>query len=129
MLQLEHAGSRRGLLRLGSEVSLGFVRQLSLGLASPSVRLSGTTASLRVSLNMSDNSKKADNKLAGVSPQERRIFPRYPFSAAAEAVYADARLRGRTSDLSRGGCYVDTINPFPMGAEIRIRISKGNQTF
>jgi len=44
-------------------------------------------------------------------------------------VYADARLRGRTSDLSRGGCYVDTINPFPMGAEIRIRISKGNQTF
>src|SRR5215472_10892988 len=89
----------------------------------------GMTASLRVSLKMSDNSKKADSKLAGVSPQERRIFPRYPFSAAAEAVYADARLHGRTSDLSRGGCYVDTINPFPMGAEIRIRISKGNQTF
>jgi hypothetical protein len=78
---------------------------------------------------MFENAKKPDSKLAGVSPQECRVHPRYPFSAAAEAVYAETRLLGRTSDLSKGGCYVDTINPCPMGADVRIRISKGNLAF
>lgn len=42
---------------------------------------------------------------------------------------ADTRLNGRISDLSRGGCYVDTINPFPVGADVKIRIVRGNASF
>ena len=41
----------------------------------------------------------------------------------------DTRLNGRISDLGLGGCYVDTINPFPVGAEVKIRISKDNSSF
>ena len=57
--------------------------------------------------------------------------PRYAFSASAEAVHlqADTRLSGRVSDISRGGCYVDTINPFPVGAEVKIRIVRDNLSF
>jgi hypothetical protein len=66
-----------------------------------------------------------------VVPQERRNAPRYAFSAAAEAVHlqADTRLSGRISDLSVGGCYVDTINPFPIGVDVKIRIVKDNSLF
>jgi hypothetical protein len=80
---------------------------------------------------MLDDSKSADSHSTGVAPQERRINPRYSFSASAEVVHlqADTRLNGRSSDLSRGGCYVDTINPFPLGAEVKIRIVKDNASF
>ena len=36
---------------------------------------------------------------------------------------------GRVSDLARGGCYVDAINPFPSGARVKLRISKENENF
>jgi PilZ domain len=64
----------------------------------------------------------------GLTAQERRTEPRFPFTASVEAVHlqADSRLNGRISDLGRGGCYVDTINPFPVGADVKIRIAKGN---
>lgn len=67
----------------------------------------------------------------GAVAQERRRMPRYAFSASAEAVHleADTRLSGRVSDISRGGCYVDTINPFPVGAEVKIRIVRDNLSF
>lgn len=111
-------------------LGLELLPSCSPGWASPSVKPSRLSASLRVSFEkMLEKPKTADNKPAGVSPQERRVHPRYPFSAAVEAVYAETRLHGRTSDLSRGGCYVDTINPFPMGAEVRIGITKGNLMF
>lgn len=42
---------------------------------------------------------------------------------------ADTRLSGRVSDISRGGCYVDTISPFPVDAEVKIRIVKDNLSF
>jgi PilZ domain len=80
---------------------------------------------------MSNPSQSAENAGAGAAAQDRRTNARYTFSASAEAVHlaADTRLNGRVSDLSRGGCYVDTINPFPVGAEIKIRIVKDNATF
>jgi hypothetical protein len=80
---------------------------------------------------MLDDPKKGEGNSAGVAPQEQRSSPRYAFSAAAEAVHlqADTRLNGRISDLGRGGCYVDTINPFPVGADVKIRISKDNASF
>ena len=74
--------------------------------------------------------KKTDSP-AGAEAKEQRNEPRYPVSAIAEVVHlqADTRLNGRVSDLSRGGCYVDTINPFPVGADVKIRITKGNTSF
>ena len=79
---------------------------------------------------MSIDSQK-DSKSAAPAAQERRAEARYSFSASAEAVHlqADTRLNGRISDLSRGGCYVDTINPFPVGADVKIRIVRGNTSF
>jgi PilZ domain len=87
-----------------------------------------STASLKVLPAMFENAKKPDSKLAGVSPQERRVHPRYP-SVRQPKRSTQRRGFSGAPDLSRGGCYVDTINPFPMGAEVRIRISKGNLTF
>jgi hypothetical protein len=80
---------------------------------------------------MSKKSQVASNVAAETVAQERRANARYSFSAAAEAVHlqADTRLNGRVSDLSAGGCYIDTINPFPVGADVKIRIVKGNTSF
>ena len=80
---------------------------------------------------MSEDSLLAKSRAAAVTAQERRTDARYPFSATAEAVHlqADTRLNGRISDLSRGGCYVDTINPFPVGADVKIRIVQGSMSF
>jgi hypothetical protein len=39
------------------------------------------------------------------------------------------RLTGRTSDLGLGGCYVDTLSPFPVGSNLHVRIVRKNETF
>ncbi len=63
--------------------------------------------------------------------REQRNEPRYPF--VAQVVVVDerggARISARTSDLSLGGCYVDTLNPFPLGTTVRLRIHKNDQIF
>jgi PilZ domain len=63
--------------------------------------------------------------------QERRTVLRHAFIASAEAVHlqAETRVSGRVSDISRGECYVDTINPFPVDADVKIRIVKDNRSF
>jgi hypothetical protein len=63
--------------------------------------------------------------------QERRKTLRFLLSASVEATESTsgARIMGRTSDLSLGGCYVDSISPFPLGTIATIRIMKGNESF
>jgi len=62
---------------------------------------------------------------------DQRKHVRYPFTATAEAIEqkTETRIKGRTSDLSLGGCYMDTISPFPEGTIIHLRITKCNVTF
>jgi hypothetical protein len=62
---------------------------------------------------------------------ERRRELRFPFVATVEAVEpkSSAKIQGRTSDISAGGCYVDTISPFSAGTVISIRMTKGAVTF
>jgi len=62
---------------------------------------------------------------------EQRKHVRYPFTATVEAIEqkTETRIKGRTSDLSLGGCYVDTISPFPEGTIIHLRITKGKVAF
>ncbi len=62
---------------------------------------------------------------------ERRIHVRFPFTAFVEAIepQSHAKLSARTSDLSLGGCYVDTMNPYAVGTVIKIRLTKDKVTF
>ena len=62
---------------------------------------------------------------------ERRRAPRYPFIAEAEITEIDSvtKLRARTSDLSLSGCFLDMMNPSPLGTKIQISISHENTTF
>lgn len=57
---------------------------------------------------------------------ERRIQQRFPFTADAEVTEhrSRARVTGRCSDLGPGGCYVDTLAPFAVGAEVRICVTR-----
>jgi len=65
------------------------------------------------------------------SGAERRTSPRYPFSAAAEIVEvrSKAGVTGRSSDIGFGGCYVDTISPFPVGAVVSVQLEHNQRRF
>ncbi len=62
--------------------------------------------------------------------RERRTSPRYPFTATCDATEpkSGAKIIGRTSDLGIGGCYIDSIGPFPMGTNLVVRINRDQQT-
>ena len=55
--------------------------------------------------------------------QDRRDAQRLPLILAVEIVEIDSgtRLSARTSDVSRTGCYVDTLNPIPTGTVVRVK--------
>ena len=40
-----------------------------------------------------------------------------------------AKISGRSSDVSQGGCCVDTISPFPVNTIIKIRLTKDGVSF
>ena len=62
---------------------------------------------------------------------ERREAPRYPFIASAEEINlaSGTRISARVSELSLKGCYLDTLNPFPKGTQIRVVVFHGDATF
>ncbi len=62
---------------------------------------------------------------------DRRIHPRYEFTAAVEVLAADsgARIETRVRDLSQQGCYIDTSDALPLGTVTDVRIKKGAQLF
>jgi len=49
---------------------------------------------------------------------------RVPFVAEAEieAIDSDVRLKGRTTNLSRAGCFIDTLDPSPIAAGSAVRV-------
>src|SRR5579863_3187674 len=62
--------------------------------------------------------------------KERRV-PRFPFYAAADIVdtKTETKMSARTSELSRHGCYIDMLNPFPLSTPVKIKIVYSEQTF
>jgi hypothetical protein len=62
---------------------------------------------------------------------ERRRLARFSFIATAEVyeLRSQIRLAGRCSDLSMGGCYVDTLAPFPIGSALRVTIQHDSREF
>lgn len=63
--------------------------------------------------------------------QEKRRTPRYSFIASAELIElrADVRIVTRVSELSRHGCYLDMMNPFPKDTKVLVKISAGEAFF
>ena len=62
---------------------------------------------------------------------DRRAAPRYPLILVAEVVDADSQMKlsARSSDLSRTGCYIDTLNPIPAGSAVSLRLHWEGQVF
>lgn len=62
---------------------------------------------------------------------ERRRTPRYSFIASAELIEeaSDVRIATRVSELSLYGCYLDMMNPFPVGTLVLVKISAGDAFF
>jgi hypothetical protein len=62
---------------------------------------------------------------------ERRNSRRYAMVLAAEVIELPrgAKLSARTSDISRTGCYVDTLNPLAQGSRVRIRFTHHQEEF
>jgi hypothetical protein len=84
---------------------------------------------------------RTENPLAfpppGLSVSERRQGPerraqgRVPFTAAAQAceLRTGMRVNGRCSDISAGGCYIDTLTPLTLGAKVKVRIECESRVF
>lgn len=61
----------------------------------------------------------------------RRAARRCSFVASVEVteVTSEARISARTSEISLGGCYVDTLSPFPVDSLVKLRILKDDGVF
>jgi len=61
--------------------------------------------------------------------QDKRNDLRVPLIAVAEVteVASGTRLAARTSDLSRTGCYIDTLNPTPAKTVVLIHLTHGGE--
>ena len=74
---------------------------------------------------------KPKSKSAGTTEAERRNNDRHPVTASAEVVElsSGAKFSTRTTDLGPGGCFVDTMVPFPVGSHVRVNVHKGKTQF
>jgi hypothetical protein len=65
-------------------------------------------------------------------PKQRSVR-RCPFVASAEVTElgsgSSTKLSARISEIGLGGCYVDTLNPFPEGTLVRVRILRDGGAF
>jgi hypothetical protein len=66
-----------------------------------------------------------------MSEEQRRRNPRYTFIATAELFEPTTRMRiaTRVSELSKQGCYLDMLNPFPEDTIALVKISAGDAVF
>jgi hypothetical protein len=61
----------------------------------------------------------------------RRNSPRFALILVASLteVGSGNRLSARTSDVSRTGCYVDTLNPILKGGLVNVTLTRGEEVF
>ncbi len=73
----------------------------------------------------------AYSKSSSVKDAERRGTDRHVVTASAEVIElsSGARFSTRTTDLGPGGCFVDTMTPFSVGAKVRVTIRKSKTEF
>jgi hypothetical protein len=67
--------------------------------------------------------------MAETSYPIRRTNPRFTFFADAEVTLRDGTsVPAQLTELSSRGCYIDTLEPIPIGMKLRLRISGGMST-
>jgi len=68
---------------------------------------------------------------AATGEAERRNADRHSFTASAEVIElaSGARFSTRTTDLGPRGCFVDTMVPFPVGAQVKVGVRKDETQF
>lgn len=61
---------------------------------------------------------------------DRRDAPRYPLVLIAEVteITSGVNFVARTSDVSRSGCYIDTLNPIAKHSQVRLRLIQGDES-
>jgi hypothetical protein len=79
--------------------------------------------------NKEEGAAKGDS--TATKEAERRGGDRHLLIASAEIVElgSGARFSTRTTDLGPGGCFVDTLTPFPVGSKVRVTVYKTNSHF
>jgi hypothetical protein len=62
---------------------------------------------------------------------DRRDFPRYALTLVAHVSEPGNSpvLFAASSDVSRSGCYIDTLNPLQPGTEITVQLRSGEDVF
>ena len=62
---------------------------------------------------------------------QQRTVPRYTFVATAELTDTASaiKLSGRVTEISRKGCYVDSLNVLPVGTSLKMYIFRDEGTF
>jgi len=80
---------------------------------------------------MHEQGGKKNSRNEVVATADRRNADRHLFTASAEVIElsSGARFSTRTTDLGPGGCFVDTMLPFPVGAKVRVSVRKSQTTF
>ena len=77
--------------------------------------------------------EKSSDEQSSVGPpySRQRTVPRYTFIAVAEITEAAGQtcVLGKVAEISRKGCYVDTLNPLPVGTPLSIVISRDQANF
>jgi hypothetical protein len=64
--------------------------------------------------------------MAETSYAIRRANPRFPFSAEAEITLRDGTsVSAQLSEISSRGCYIDALQPVPVGSELHLSIFGG----
>ena len=62
---------------------------------------------------------------------DRDVYPVIRLIIAAEVIelQTDTHIKARTSDVSLVGCYLDMMNPLPLGTDVRLKLAHQNTTF
>ena len=81
--------------------------------------------------NNSSTTSAVISKISASSSEKKRAVRRIPLVAATEVTERGSQtlLCARTSEIGLGGCYVDTLTPFPDGTLVDIRIVRDGGAF
>jgi hypothetical protein len=82
--------------------------------------------------NSSMSSERETKFESAKSPRDEcRRFDRFPFSAMVVAtdLGSGTQLSGKTLDMGMGGCYVESLDPFPIGTALKILLTKEETEF
>jgi hypothetical protein len=80
---------------------------------------------------IADTPRRATTNAVAVRRCEHRSCPRYSFTATVVAMepISGTVIHARTTDLSLGGCYVDTMSPFPQGTTLHVQLTDEGRSF